>query len=189
MAEGFPEHPFWNFSLRVYGTAGVPPACLRLQEAHGLDVNVVLFCCWLGASGRGALSPAERRAMVEAVGAWHETVVRAVRAVRQRLKGGMAPAPPELSEPLRRRIAKIEVDLEHVEQLMLAAAVERPAEAARTPEARLDDALENVRGYLAEIGVAPGEGDARDFAEILKAAFGALAPATVNAASRRHLAA
>ncbi len=51
----YPDHPFWDFSLEVYGAEGVPPACLALQEAHQLDVNIVLFCCWTGATGRGAL--------------------------------------------------------------------------------------------------------------------------------------
>ena len=51
----FPDHPFWDFSLIVYMTPGVGPACVALQEAHELDVNIVLFCLWAGASGRGAL--------------------------------------------------------------------------------------------------------------------------------------
>ena len=48
----FPDHPFWDFSLRVHGADGVAGACLDLQDAHQLDVNIVLYCCWIGATGR-----------------------------------------------------------------------------------------------------------------------------------------
>ena len=63
MSVSFPEHPFWDFSLSVYSTEGVPAACLVLQDHHQVDVNVILFCCWLGASGRGA-----RRSLISIFG-------------------------------------------------------------------------------------------------------------------------
>jgi hypothetical protein len=91
--------------------------------------------------------------------------------VRQLLKGGMAPAPLELSEPLRRRIAKIEVELEHVEQLMLAAAVERPADATTSPERRAADVKANIDRYFAIIGRTPGADDRAAIATILDAAL------------------
>ena len=136
----FPDHPFWDFSLRVYGADGVAGACLDLQDAHQLDVNIVLYCCWIGATGRGALDAGEAEAITKAVAEWHGEIVRGVRAVRQRLKDGLAPAPLELSEPLRRRIARIEVELEHVEQLMLAAVIDRPEDTTAPAERRAADA-------------------------------------------------
>lgn len=44
MALEFEDHPFWDYSIRVYRTDGVPAACLVLQEMHQIDVNVMLFC-------------------------------------------------------------------------------------------------------------------------------------------------
>ena len=171
MAVEFPDHPFWDFSLEVYGSEGVPQACLDLQEKHEIDVNVLLFCCWLGASGRGAISEAETAAMVAAVDPWHQTVVRALRAVRQRMKGGMPPAPIELSEPLRRRIAKSEVECEHVEQLMLAAAIDRSADDGVGPNQRADDAKTNIGRYFNALGIRADGADRAPLATILGAAF------------------
>lgn len=167
----FPDHPFWDFSLEIYGADGVAPACLALQEAHQLDINVVLFCCWIGASGRGALDAGEAEAMTAAVAEWHAEVVRAVRAVRQLLKDGLAPAPIELSEPLRRRIAKIEVELEHVEQLMLAASIDRAADPSAPAERRCADAVANIARYFAIIARAPDPDDRAAVATILAPAF------------------
>ena len=125
MAE-FPEHPFWDFSLGVYMSEGVGPACLELQDAHELDVNVLLFCMWLGASGRGTLDAAEMTTALEAVEAWHHDVVRGLRAVRVRMKGGMPPAPDKLSESIRQRIQKAEIDCEHTYRTADASRDDRP---------------------------------------------------------------
>ena len=54
----FPDHPFWDYSLDVYMQDKVGAACIDLQERYQLDVNVLLFCLWFGASDRGRL---ERR--------------------------------------------------------------------------------------------------------------------------------
>ncbi len=171
MAIDFPDHPFWDFSLEVYGGEGIPAACLELQDAHGVDVNVILFCCWLGRTGRGRLGRDEIGSMCAAVAEWHMVAVRGVRTVRQRLKGGMPPAPIELSEPLRRRLASIEVHLEHIEQLMLSESVDRPADEARGAAERMADAAANTRGYFDAVGVAATAVDVKSFAAILGSAF------------------
>lgn len=170
MAE-FPEHPFWDFSLSVYMSDGVGVACLELQDAHELDVNVLLFCMWLGASGRGALSAAEMETVTGAVQEWHHDVVRELRAVRVRMKGGMPPAPDDLAESLRQRIQKTEIDCEHTEQLMLAASVDRPADDSLAGDVRLADAVANIAGYFAAFGGSPTDADRANLAHMLGVAF------------------
>ena len=165
----FPDHPFWDYSLKVYMSDGVGAACLALQEAHQLDVNVVLFCVWLGASGRGALTDSEMSETTRAVGTWHDSVVRPLRAVRVRMKGGMPPSPDDLADSLRRRIQKIEIDCEHTEQLMLAAAVERKAAASRGTEAA--DAAANIGCYFRALGIAVSDEDRDHLGVVLRAAF------------------
>lgn len=170
MAVEFPEHEFWDFSIEVYSAEGVPHACILLQEKHRIDVNILLFCCWLGASGRGVLSGQETARMMEAVGPWNDGVVRALRAVRGLMKGGMPPAPLDLSNPLRGRIADIEIDCEHVEQLMLAGAIDRPA-ATITTEQAADDAVTNLAGYIDALGARIDADDIAPLLTILRSAF------------------
>ena len=85
-------------SLPPVSSNGVGAACLELQDAHELDVNVLLFCLWCGASGRGALTADEMKIATDAVHAWHHDIVRALRAVRTLMKSGMKPAPADLAE-------------------------------------------------------------------------------------------
>ncbi|MDP1749408.1 MAG: TIGR02444 family protein, partial [Reyranella sp.] len=77
----FLPHPFWNFSLEIYGGEGVAEACLDLQERRGCDVNILLFCCWLGASGRPTLTADRLRAILKASDAWQAEIVQPLRRV------------------------------------------------------------------------------------------------------------
>ncbi len=174
----FPDHPFWDYSLKVYMSDGVGAACLALQEIHQIDVNVVLFCIWLGASGRGVMTDSELAEARGAVGAWHDSVVRPLRAVRTRMKGGLPPAPDALAESLRRRIQKIEIDCEHTEQLMLAAAVEREADASRGTEAA--DAAANVGRYFGALGITVSDEDRNHLGVVLRVAFPEAAPGEID---------
>src|SRR5512135_1110255 len=88
----FLPHPFWNFSLEIYAAEGVAEACLDLQERRGCDVNVLLFCCWLGASGRPTLTAERLRSMLRASDEWQAEIVRPLRRVRRLLKERSWPA-------------------------------------------------------------------------------------------------
>ena len=154
----FPDNPCWDFALVVYRRDGVAEACLALQESHGVDVNVLLFCCWLGESGRGALAPEEMADALALVDRWHQDVVRRLRAVRTGLKGGLGNIDVEYSDPLRGRIMASELDAEHVEHMTLMRAFERPAAEPMPPaERRAQDAAGNVALYFDALGVTVAE--------------------------------
>ena len=157
----FPDHPFWDFSLRVYGRDGVGAACLHLQENHGIDVNVMLFCLWLGETGRGVLDAEV-----------HQEVVKSLRGLRRILKDGFPDVFQGLRESLRGKVQAAEIDAEHLQQLLLAASVERPAPGgALTVEDRAGDASRNFDLYLDSLGAAFGPADTVHFAHILGQAF------------------
>ena len=167
----FEHHPFWEFSLRVYGNDGVPGACIDLQERRGIDVNLLLFSAWIGESGRGILAPTDLDAALAATAAWNRDIVCALRVVRDRLKGGMPPIPMERGDAVRKMILEIEVKCEHVEQTALVAAVSRSAEPTITSEQRGADAVTNVAAYFRRHGFSPDAVDAKQVAIVLGPAF------------------
>jgi len=173
----FPDHPFWDFSLEVYHREGVGAACLHLQARHGIDVNVMLFCLWLGHSGRGVMTDEELGALRAATDQWHDVVVRGLRKIRTSLKEGFPETPEGLRETLRGSIQTAEINSEHLEQLLLAGAVERPAAAEGGPLGdRAADGGRNFGLYLDELGIAFEPSDSVHFAHILRQAFPGLAP-------------
>lgn len=106
--------PLRQFALAVHDVEGVPAACVLLQDRFDLDVNVLLLGAYIGVQGKTltAEDVASARAVIDA---WHEEVVRPLRAVRRRLKSGPAPAPDARTASLRRHVAGSELDAELVE--------------------------------------------------------------------------
>jgi uncharacterized protein (TIGR02444 family) len=165
----FPSTPFWDFSLSVYGGAGVAPACLALQERYGADVNLLLFGAWFGAAGFGRLTAQEVADLWRRIGPWHRDAVRHLRALRVALREGFEPVPDDLVQLVRRRIQRVELDAEHIEQIVLAAWVGDRAPNDAAPGMRLGDAAANMVAYVRFLTDAPAADDRTHLATILDA--------------------
>ena len=118
---------FWGFSLAVYGAQGVEPECLSLQDKFDLDINQLLLCAFVGAMHGVALTADDIAAARSEVGAWHDDIVKPLRAARRRLKAIELPSEriADAAAQLRTRVKAAELESEYVEQLLL----ERWAEA------------------------------------------------------------
>lgn len=162
----------WDFSWRVYHEPGVAEACLELQDRRGLDVNLLLACCWAGSRGH-ALSAAEMDRLTAAVAPWQEQVVRPLRGVRRWLKDQDA-ASPDSAESLRQAIKGHELDAERLEQDILHAALAAPGGGAADPgEPDPRAAVHNLLRYLHAVGCVPNAGDSARLATLVRGAFGA----------------
>jgi uncharacterized protein (TIGR02444 family) len=125
---------FWNFSLALYARPEVAPACLALQDGHGVDVIIALYCCWVGASGRGLVDRAALAAAEDAARPWRQQVVEPLRRTRQALKSVAGAA------AFYDRMKAIELDAERAAQARLVALAPAPdphaTDALRTAAAR-----------------------------------------------------
>ena len=111
------DNPFWRFSLAVYAAPGVAAECLALQDAQGIDVNVLLFAVWLGS--RRVVVTDEHLAVIEStVGRWRGQVVRPLRGVRRDVKARADAADHDIAA-LRKDVAALELRAEQIEQAML----------------------------------------------------------------------
>jgi len=133
----------------------VSDACLHLQSRHDVDVPVVLFAAFVGAERRQALTASGVEAARARVDAWHREVVRPLRAVRQRLKTGPAPAPNDITARLRSQVQKIEIEAELIELDELGALIPvlepKPASGSATECAAA--AIETVITAYSHIGL------------------------------------
>lgn len=169
--DGFPDCPFWEFSVDVYERSGVSPACIGLQTRLGVDVNVLLFCCFAATEGFPPLGEAALKQAVAGIAEWNGEVVQRLRTVRSALKGKFEHAPKAVVAALRDRTLTLETDCEHVEQLILAAQLDgEPATPVPAGE-RPGVAAANVADYLALIEATPEQADLDDLASILRGCF------------------
>src|SRR5262249_50629028 len=106
------DNDFWRFSLRVYDQEGVADECLALQEHHGVNVNLLLFCAWIGTQAI-TLDRNDIEAAAKTVVRWDAMVVRPLRLARQEMK-----ADPEMAT-VRARVKALELEAEQIEQAML----------------------------------------------------------------------
>ena len=165
----YEDNPFWEFSRTVYERPGVAPACLALQDRHGLDVNMLLFCCFAGGRGR-ALADEEIARLTGAVTRWQREVVRPLRAVRRWLKTQTS-APRQLAESLRSVIKLQELEAERVGQFLLIDAID-PGAGRSAP----GQAGQNLRAYLRVSGIRPEAHDTAGLGVILAGCFEELTP-------------
>ena len=152
---GDPAAELWRFSLAVYGRPGVAAACLALQDGPGLDVNLLLFCCWAGLRGH-RLAAEELEAATAVSAPWQRDIVAPLRAIRRRLK--QAPGlDPAACAALYDQAKALELAAEEAEQRLLATAV--PFAAREVDDARqADDTVANLKLYLGRVdGRADGQ--------------------------------
>jgi len=103
--------PFWRFSLKYYGQAGVSDACIALQDGCGVDVNLLLFLFWL-ASERQALSADEVKKLDATIKSWRELTIIPIRDTRRKLKGAKTFVDPAKQEALRDKVKAVELEAE-----------------------------------------------------------------------------
>ena len=163
------HNPFWDFSLTVWGREAVEAACLDLQERHGLDVNLLLFCGWAGRRGR-ALDDAAIARLIEAARPWRAATVLPLRRLRRWLKD-QSVAPGAAAGRLRERIKEDELQAEAIQQDLFAEALPVP-EGAGGPAVT----VANMAAYFAALGIAPDAGDTANLANVLRGCHPELLP-------------
>jgi uncharacterized protein (TIGR02444 family) len=101
---------FWRWSLASYPK--VEQALLVLQDRYGADVNLLLYCAWLGKLTPESLDSAEA-----ALRPWREEAVEPLRQLRRGLKNR-----PEAAA-VRDLVKAAELEAERVAQRLLIGAV------------------------------------------------------------------
>lgn len=143
------DNPLWRFSLAVYAAPGVKDECLIAQDSANADVNVLLYCAWLGAVHGMALDDAALAEIVDAVEEWSRTAVAPLRAVRRAMKRLPTMDHAEV-RVLRQSVAVIEIEAEQIAQALLFALPLRLQE--RGSEPLVDDLVRaNIRAYLGRL--------------------------------------
>ncbi|RDC71968.1 TIGR02444 family protein [Rhodovulum sp. 12E13] len=143
-----PGAAFWRFSLSVYGQEGVPDICLALQDAHGVDVNMLLYLLFR-ATGGVALDAGEIARLDAALAPWRDAVVRPLRGVRRALKAEALARIAADDDRLRQRIKSAELEAERLQQMALARLGAEMAGTAQAPGAARGAAW---RAYGAHLG-------------------------------------
>ena len=159
-----PDEDFWRFSIRVYRLDRVADSCLALQDRFGVDVNMMLFCCWAGMT-IGRLPESTLRAAVAFSTGWSANVVRPLRGVRRWMKSEMG------ESPLRDAIKRDELQAERIQQETLETRVADLPRNAPGPTA----VRANLDAWLDAVGIGLDDAGVSDLDTVIAASTGGAA--------------
>ena len=100
--------------MGAYERPGVEPLALALQDRHGLNVNMLLWCLWCGAYFREPGELVIRKA-IDQTHRWNHEVTKPLRAARTALKFDFPGADIERQGALRLKIKDDELAAERIE--------------------------------------------------------------------------
>lgn len=87
--------------------------------AHGLDTNLLFFCCWADGVKGARLDYGQIRQVMESISGWQEETVRSIWKARWRLRPGFGVFSMERTETLRRKLIEAELDAEHIDNYIM----------------------------------------------------------------------
>jgi uncharacterized protein (TIGR02444 family) len=164
---------FWDFSVRTYRIPGVPDACLSLQNDYGADVNMLLYCAWIGAAS-GEFDRGLFRHASEFSERWAENVVIPLRDARTWMKhtGCDADAvPTESCMALRDEIKTVEFAAEKMQQEALASMLVAERRDGGAADHMMQDVVANLDMYAGHIGLDIKDDVKQKLSIIIGAAF------------------
>mgnify|MGYP003387112190 CR=1 FL=1 len=130
-------NPFWQYSLALYQRPGVADFCLNLQDGlhpsaispqapsadpgnEHANVNVLLFCCWVGRQGV-ELTQSDMNSLQTSIATWHQDQVLPLRAARRALgsNDGNEGNKQDIEAQNKRELLARELEAERKEQDLL----------------------------------------------------------------------
>jgi uncharacterized protein (TIGR02444 family) len=137
----------------LYADEKVKTACLRLQDHYGLNVNVLLYCLYLGAQKKYV--PREKfERLTYTLSPWHENVTRPLRHLRRKIK---TTTPNDLS--IYNKLVDAEIDCERKEQNLVESTLGN-GEIARVNDSPCLVTVQNLKYYCSSRGVTATSDDA-----------------------------
>jgi uncharacterized protein (TIGR02444 family) len=137
------DESLWGFAVRSYALPGVAERCLRLQDEHGLDVDVVLAVLW--SASRGVELDDRQLARVLDAAAPARGRVLEIRALRRAV--GEARSEDPRWEECYASLKGAELAAERVELMAIEVVVPDPLRVAETNASML--ARRGLRRYAA----------------------------------------
>ncbi len=165
------EHDFWSFSLRVYSRPKVERIFLELQTRWQLNVNMLLYCCWLAETGQPAVSTDQIHRLMQQISEWQQSVVQPLRGLRMRVKP-LAQGNTQ-GDALYAQLKRAELQAERIEQNVLQAHSNFDEQGARLGiHIQKQQAEKNISAYLQVLDVEKGTTLRKHIVQLLDVVYG-----------------
>ncbi|KPJ67405.1 MAG: hypothetical protein AMJ43_03865 [Coxiella sp. DG_40] len=161
-----PEHPFCTFVKQVALQNHIKNILLNLQQRLKLNINILLFCCWVAQTGRKQFNKKDIQNISTAITPWHEQIVLTLKKLRKYLQQNTKP----ISHKISNIILEKEIIADQIEQLLLVDTIMRPSY-RRSAIQKLIDACKNISVYCKESHHAMDQQDTELIKQLLSLVF------------------
>ena len=178
------DKSFWDFSVRTYRQRGVADACIALQDERGVDVNLLLFCLWTGAT-RGPFDDQIFESALTFSRLWSDNVVAALRDVRRWMKvDGCSDTivATDRCMSLRDEVKQVEFKAERLQEDTLEALCDDWPVTMLSESEGLQHAVANSQRYFSAASIPIDEHARGQLQTIILAAIPGADPAAIQAA-------
>jgi uncharacterized protein (TIGR02444 family) len=162
-----PEHSFCIFVKQIASQNHTKSILLTLQQRLNLNINILLFCCWVAQTGRKQFNKKDIQNISLAILPWHEQVVAALKKLRIFLR-------QKTLKPINHKICEFilekEIIANQIEQLMLTDAIMRPSY-QRSITQKFTDACKNISTYCKESRAGMDQQDTEIIKQLLSLVF------------------
>ena len=113
----FPKSEFWNYSTQIWALSQVESICLDLQNNYDANVNMLLYCCWLGDKNL-SFNDDDLQTLLDTIQPW-QIMIKPLRDSRKMMKQHIIAMPADMIEQTIENISEMELNAEHMSQLAL----------------------------------------------------------------------
>ena len=145
----FSDSELWNFSTQTYQIPEVETACLNLQDNFSADVNIILYCCWLGEKSF-ELNVDDVTALILAAQPW-KNILQPLRKTRRIMKKHIIAMPAELLDQTINNMSEMEINAEHMAQQALEKTIDLSTKTKIEDKSPVEITTGNLSTYLQQL--------------------------------------
>lgn len=146
----FPKSEFWNYSSQVWLLPNIEKNCLALQNDHEVNINILLYCCWVGDKNL-IINDDNLQALLNAVQPWQE-IVEPLRESRKMMQQNLIAIPANTLSQTIDNINEMEINTEHMTQLALEKALKLKTLTNAKGKTNFECSLSNIETYIRSLG-------------------------------------
>jgi len=142
----FPKSEFWNYSTQLWCLPDVESICVDLQNNLDADVNLMLYCCWVGDMSK-CLNEDDIQTLLDINKPWH-TMIKPLRDSRKMMQQQLIAMPSNIIEQTINNIKEMELNSEHMAQLSIEKALELENITPCADQSSIECCLHNLNAYF-----------------------------------------
>jgi len=145
----FPTSELWNYSTQIWTLPEVESICLDLQDNYEANVNMLLYCCWVGDKNL-SLNDDDLQTLIDTVQPW-QTIIKPLRDSRKMMKQHLIALPANTIDQTVSNISEMELNAEHMTQLALEKALRPEKILPCEDQSNIECSFSNIKAYISSL--------------------------------------